>query len=527
MTPLTTLSIYGSHDAGAVYIDKNNKIKVLEYERFVKKRYAMYSATKDYREGLGSNDTERRAFLSYIIQDMHSPFNIDTILYNELDGKDFELLGEFFPKAIFELVGHHLAHAAGGYYQSGFSKALILSVDGGGVDYGEINTTKIFRADGNTIVPLESIHVDLGGPYSYIGCPISEIKPGPDSDKYSLAYAGKVMGLCAYGKYRPEWNDPFLRFYRHPDLNRLGQETGLPLSFNSLSGQDSYDLAYMSQATFEKCMIDLVTNTWETQADRPPIIIVGGCALNVLFNQILSKVAAKHNIPFYVPPNPNDCGLAYGQFAYSFPEEVKGKTVTYNGFEILDLPDLPKYVEKYNAKQATVKDVVDLIKQGKIIGVVQGNSEVGPRALGNRSIICDPSIPDMKDKLNSRVKFREWYRPFAPVCRLEDKDKFFEDACEAVYMSYAPKVKEGYRDILKSITHVDGTSRLQTVTKEQHEGFYNILTELEQRGEIPVILNTSFNIKGKPILTTIEDAAYVLDNTLLDCLYIEGWLFTK
>ncbi len=133
----------------------------------------------------------------------------------------------------------------------------------------------------------------------------------------------------------------------------------------------------------------------------------------------------------------------------------------------------------------------------------------------------------MKDILNSKVKFREWYRPFAPVCRLEDSEIYFNDVFESKYMSYAPTVKEQYREILPSITHIDGTARLQTVREEDHKLFYDILTELKKRDEIPVILNTSFNMKGYPILTTIEDALRVLDETEMDYVYIEGYLFKK
>ena len=172
-------------------------------------------------------------------------------------------------------------------------------------------------------------------------------------------------------------------------------------------------------------------------------------------------------------------------------------------------------------------NIVDLIKSGKILGLVSECSEVGPRALGNRSIICDPSIVDMKDILNAKVKFREWFRPFAPVCRLEDKDTFFDKAYETEFMSYAPNVKDEYKSKLKSISHADNTARLQTVSEHQHITFYKILTELTNRNEIPVILNTSFNIKGMPILTTIEDALYCLDNTQMDYVIIEGWLFKR
>ena len=167
------------------------------------------------------------------------------------------------------------------------------------------------------------------------------------------------------------------------------------------------------------------------------------------------------------------------------------------------------------------------MKEGNILGLVNGQSEVGPRALGNRSIICDPSVEGMKDTLNAKVKFREWFRPFAPVCRLEDCDTYFIGAFESKYMSYAPTVKDSYSVSLKAITHIDNTARLQTVTQNTHEMFYSILTELSTQGHIPVILNTSFNIKGKPILTTIADALHVLDNTELDYVVTNNLIVKK
>jgi carbamoyltransferase len=252
--------------------------------------------------------------------------------------------------------------------------------------------------------------------------------------------------------------------------------------------------------------------------------MVGGCALNVLFNQRLKKLVTSLNKNLYVPSNPNDCGLALGQFLLEHPNI---KTSVYDGFDILDLEKLEDFVQSRNAQKTTTKEITNLIKQGNIIGIVQRSSEVGPRALGNRSIICDPSINNMKDILNAKVKFREWFRPFAPVCRLEDKDIYFEDTSESEYMSYAPYLKNEYHDKLKAICHIDGTARLQTVTKQQHSLFYDILTEMKQSDKIPVILNTSFNIKGQPILTTIKDALYCLDNTQMDYVVIQNFLFKK
>ena len=519
-----TLSIYGSHDAGAVYIDRFGYLKVLEYERFVKRRYAMFSSAQDHREYIGSNDKERNDFLEYIRKDKGS-YDITKVVHNEISDADQQLILKYFPNAVFIKKGHHEAHAACGYYQSGFKDALIFSVDGGGVDYTETSTTRVYYGERNTINLLSKVNADFGGPYGDIGSPISEIRPGPDSKEHSLAYAGKVMGLCAYGTPNTDWYKPMIEYYKTNNIHELGQKINLDTSFNALSGQQSYDLAATSQAIFENGMMNLIKHFHKDCETN--IVLVGGCALNVLFNQKLSDHLKGTKFSLYVPPNPNDCGLALGQFLLEHPYALTGKPVTYRGFELLDSDGLWEYSTKRNAKRTDTKEIVKLLKQGKIIGIIQGYSEVGPRALGNRSIICDPSIPNMKDIINSKVKFREWYRPFAPVCRLEDKDTYFENACESVYMSYAPTVKAEYREKLRSVTHVDNTARLQTVTKQQHSFFYDILSELSNINEIPIILNTSFNVKGKPILTTIEDALHVLDTTQLDYVVAEGILFTK
>ena len=515
-----TLSIYGSHDASAVFIDKNNQLKILEYERFVKKRYAMYSARFDRRESdLGTNQNSREKFIEYIKSQID--VEIYTILYDSLIDTDLQYLQSQFPMAQFEVSGHHTSHAASGFFASKYDDAIIFSVDGGGVDHGITAYTKIFKGNEYDIKLLETPEINFGVAYGRIGCPISEIRPGPDSNRDSLVYAGKGIGLCAYGTVQKNWISAIEKYYKHHSLDILGNDIGLSLGFNSVSGQTSYDLAATSQYVFEKMLFNIIEPYIE-QSDN--FVMVGGCALNVLFNQKLKIILDSKNKNLYVPSNPNDCGLGLGQFLKKYP---KINTNVYSGFDILDRSQLADYVQSRDATQVTIQEIVDLIKAGNIIGMVYGCSEVGPRALGNRSIICDPSINGMKDTLNAKVKFREWFRPFAPVCRLEDKDRFFDKAYETEFMSYTPNVKKEYQNKLEAICHTDNTARLQTVSEYQHTTFYKILTELNERNEIPVILNTSFNIKGMPILTTIEDALYCLDNTQMDYVVVEGWLFKR
>ena len=544
------LSIYGSHDAAATFINKAGKLTVLEYERFAKKRYAMFSklyyiTQEDNlvagstpiidKRALGTPDQVRREFISYIKESIYDE-SVKTILWNSLAIEpypygdrpftldlDVALLKEFFPDAKLIKVGHHTSHIAGSFFTSPFKDATIISIDGGGREIDQDVTTMWATAKNGKLIKSKILPIDFGNAYGHIGFPISEINPGPDDDKQSLVYAGKVMGLCAYGKVREEWIDPMYTFYAEPEnRDELGKAIfGKTFTLNCLEGQDSYDLAATSQYVFEQRFFEIF---WDIIIKNDSdVILTGGCALNVLLNQKLAERLETINKKLYIPPDPNDCGLSLGQFA-AFTK-TKIDLDVYCGFPILDEDKFNEYKSNYNVTKCNVKKLVDVLKDGKIIGIVQNGSEIGPRALGNRSIICDPSIKDMKDTLNSKVKFREWYRPFAPVCRYEDMTKYFDNAFESKYMSYAPTVKSKYREVLPSITHVDGTARLQTVKESDHTLFYNILTELHTRGEIPVILNTSFNIKGSPILTTIEDALYVLDNTELDYVYCNGYLF--
>jgi len=526
--PTSVLSLYLSHDAAATYIDKDNKIKVLEYERFVKQRYGAFTHTMSYREGLGTTDEQRRDFLQYIKANVKG--NIKTIAINDPNLHDGPLIKEYFPNVEFKAASHHDAHAASGAYTSELKDATLLSFDGGGYDdTSNVCFTRSYLYKNGNLQRLTDYNYSLGIPYGHIAKCIKEIKAGPDCEDHSLVYSGKIMGLCGYGNVREEWIQPIANYYENIQsqgnaLSLLGEEINLKLELNSIEGQDAYDLAATSQHIFEHLASNIINDLLKAGAPHN-VILVGGCALNVLFNQRMARALKEVGGTLFVPPYPNDCGLALGQFLLY--TEIKEKLSPYMGFDILDRDKFDNYKKEYKATKCSISKLVDHIKDGKIIGVLQGESEIGPRALGNRSIICDPSIKDMKDILNSKVKFREWYRPFAPVCRLEDSDTYFDNVFESDFMSYAPTVKEEYREVLPSITHIDSTARLQTVSKGGHKLFYDILKELKKRDEIPVILNTSFNIKGAPILTTIEDALYVLDNTEMDYVYVEGFIFKK
>jgi carbamoyltransferase len=543
------IAINGCHDASVTFVDKNGDLRIFEYERFCKKRFGIFKQDAD-NTILGTNDEIRNNFIDYIKINLKEEPEI--LLYSELNAEDISFLKTKFKNLnnIF-LMGHHMSHCAGAYFQSGFENALAISLDGGGFDYqssSDLNVIsysicKFVNGKDEKIVDTNSTDSFVFNPgvYGGFGYYISEINKEVNevgkSDKNALTYAGKIMGLSAYGKVRMEWVEAIEEFYKNHPLDHANnyrskeeimcKKMGITLSENCFSGQDSYDLAATNQYVFEKLSFSFLRPYIDKY--NLDVVLTGGCALNVLFNQKLKEYLTMRGLKLYIPPYPSDCGISFGHFVYY--QSLRIDPTPYCGIGIVDNDKLSDYYKKYDEDNKvcyfSISKIVDFIKSGKIGGIIQGYSEVGPRALGNRSIICDPSIPEMKDIINAKVKFREWFRPFAPVCREEDRNLYFENAFPSEYMSYAPYVKSQYRKVFPSITHEDGTARLQTVNKNQHSLFYDILTEISSRNQPAVIMNTSFNIKGKPILTSVVDAFYVLENTELDFIVVDNLIFFK
>ena len=511
------VSIFAGHDANiSFYNAKTNKYYTIEIERLVQKRY--------FRLHVDNDPQYQKEILEQCRDIAESEWGIENDYEAVLISSDgfvqTDLREIFNTQKMTTVARHHETHAAATFYQSPFKEALIVSYDGGGDD-GHFN---VFSANNMGVRFLNRIDSDFGGGYLLCGSLVREVG---EKSRHQLALAGKLMGLCGYGKVIPEFVPAFEEFFFDRDYEKLSNWTNLPLKNVkkpwkdpltnwAFEGQYAYDIAATAQEGFENAFFEVL----DRYDPNIPLCLCGGAALNVLVNE---KIKEKYDRPLYVPPNPHDGGLSLGHL-FMYREPTERVDITYSGLPLLDRNKLPEYIEKYNAKKVNKKEIAEIIKDGKIIGLVYGDSEVGPRALGNRSIVCDPNIADMKDILNSKVKFREWYRPFAPFCKKEDAHKYFDspnfDNLE--YMSYAPKVKV---DTLPSITHVDGTARLQTVTEESHSHFYELLTEFGKISETNVLLNTSFNIRGYPILSTIKDALYALENTEMDYVVIEDYLF--
>jgi len=524
---MANISFYGSHNASVVIEENGKIIVVIEVERFLNRKNAGYS---QYFPAI-----TRRDLLPEILKWVKNTYNISEyencfpLNSDTVEGENMVFYDKLIPAKNYIPSLHHFSHASSAFYQTPYNEALIVSFDGGGND-GFFN---IYHAsDRKTITEVERLNIDLGFPYMYFGDFMSDIKKEHDLSTGNLTYSGKIMGLCSYGNVREEWKIPVKEFYlsRPNGLNCYGLFEEMCKKINlevdretRFSGQDSWDLVKTSQIVFEEIVIELIRPFLEKYPNIP-LILTGGCALNILLNTRLKEELDRD---VFIPPNPNDCGIASGLIlSYLKPDEAVD--LTYAGIPILDESTLMSQLERiYIYERAEIVKLAEFLSKGKILGVVRDRSEHGPRALGNRSILCDPTFPDMKDILNAKVKNREWYRPFAPVVRLEDVSKYFEFEGESRWMTFCPKVREEWREKLVSITHVDGTARVQTITREQNEWLYNLLTEFEKITGVGVLLNTSFNVAGKPILSTYKDAIDVYEKTQMDGLLLQDYFVKK
>jgi len=539
---MVNIGYYGSHNAALAVEQDGEIICVIEIERFIGYKN---SGIAQYKVPKHKSYNDLCSVIKDAIEFIKEEYNINQfdncIAINTDVVIDHQLLRthESIPANNYYSYHHHQAHAAGTFYQSPYKEALVFSFDGGGDD-GKFNVYYCERGKEpallerlcNPILNSPHIDYDLGFPYMLFGHYLNDIKFEALSDG-NLVYSGKIMGLVSYGNVREEWLNDFIDFYKsdpqgdtyQEKIDVLGEKIGIKFDIeNRLEGQLAWDIATTSQRAFEECFLEVALPYFELFPDMP-ICITGGCGLNILLN---TRLVTEFNREIFVGPNPNDCGIAVGLIA-AFSKPEKPIDTTYAGLPVLD----KNMFQYYFHNQSWWKDnldmnlVIDELAEGKIIGVIRDRSEHGPRALGNRSIICNPSFPEMKDILNTKVKHREWYRPFAPVVRLEDVNKYFEWDRDARWMSYAPVVREEWREKLAAITHIDNTARVQTVTREQNEWLYDLITKFEEKTGIGVILNTSFNVNGMPILTTLKDALHVFENSQMDGLITEKYYIRK
>ncbi|HEV2379639.1 MAG TPA: carbamoyltransferase [Terriglobia bacterium] len=467
---------------------------------------------------------------------------------------------------------HHLSHAASAYLCSPYDEAAILTVDG----VGEWVTATYGMGKGSDIRLLKQMDFphSVGLLYSaftaFLGFEVNE-------GEY------KVMGMAPYGVPRymdkvwkvvrqnsdgsfaldmdyfsfhhstdKTYNGRFAALFGDPrpsSLHFFTAGTGFPSYFGAQPGnynelcklnQHYADIAASIQKVTEELLVGMARNL-QKMTGQTKLCIAGGVGLNSVANtRILNETAFEE---IFVQPAAGDGGGSLGAALWAY-NTLLGKPRVfrmdnaywgrhYNAGEIrsfLDGSNIPYQV--YDSEDRLLDRVVDHLKSGKVIGWYQGRFEWGPRALGNRSIIADPGNPDMKDIVNTKIKFREPYRPFAPSILAERAQDYFEleDPMRhypARYMLYVVPVKEDKKHKLPAITHVDGTGRLQTVFRDQSPRYYSLIERFGQATGTPVILNTSFNLRGEPIVTTPANAFNTFSQSEMDALVLDNFIVEK
>jgi carbamoyltransferase len=538
---MPNISFYGSHNAAYVVEEDGKILLVLEVERFLNYKnsgVSQYLTPRPQNIIFLSKHIPEWIMNRLGIQEFDNCISLNSdVMMDEITYS----LEKNIPAKKYITGLHHQSHAAGCFYQSPYNEMIVFSFDGGGND-GKFNIYHCMRGESPKLLECvinnssnnNHTYYDLGFPYMIFAHYLKDIKIEPLSIG-NLVYSGKIMGLTSYGKVREDWIEDFIKFYKsdpngndyQEKIDTLGKAIGLEFKTEQrIEGELAWDIAATSQRAFEDCFLEIAL-PYINQFPDLPIGISGGCGLNILLN---TRLVSEFNKEVFIGPDPNDCGIALGLMLNHIKPTVPIDT-TYSGTELLDINNIGDYSQNYiyNLSISDLDDnnLVDDLISGKIIGVARGRSEHGPRALGNRSIICNPLFLEMKDILNAKVKHREWYRPFAPVVRLQDVNKYFEWDKESRWMSFCPKVREEWKEKLGAITHVDGTARVQTVTREQNQWLYDLLTKFNDKTGVGVLLNTSFNVDGKPILSTIKDAFTILEKTQMDCLVIEKYYIRK
>ena len=440
-----------------------------------------------------------------------------------------------------EFSEHHRSHAASAFFTSPFERAIVVTLDG----VGEYETATVHLGEGNRLTKKRSIHFphSLGLFYSvftqYLGFEVNE-------GEY------KVMGLAPYG--RPRYCDKligpilelhedgaftlnrrffdFCRHDRHYDPSLVEHLGVMPRRPDAPVREEHHDLAASVQHALEIAIASMLPPLMR-EFGTSDFCFAGGVALNCTAN---ARMIRDLGIRSHIHPAAGDAGGALGAALQSIMRSRENEaTHRYPLCAYLGV-DYPRPVIKATLSLNNIpfrectdiaEELADALVAGKVVAILHGRDEWGPRALGARSILADPRAPEMKDHLNAKIKFREEFRPFAPVVKQEAYGEWFETLGmeESPFMLYTHKALRPGQTA--AVTHVDGTSRVQTVSAKQNPYLYRILEAFERRTGVPVLINTSFNLRGEPIVSSPSDALKTFFASGIDCLALEDILVEK
>jgi len=464
---------------------------------------------------------------------LNSTLHFLSMWHQESGAKKFAQ--QFGPtKAKMRFVDHHLAHAISAYAYSGFHDAAVVVMDG----RGAWEATTIWHGQNGRLEPL--LMIPFPDSVGYFYSAFTEFLGfQPNSDEW------KVMGLAPYGK-------PGMDLSRFIDLKsapyrvharQMVANSTKPLArMATLLGparvpendiDDRHkDIAYAAQDACEIAMMNVVRMAIEKTKCRN-VCLAGGVALNSKAN---GKILASGLVDqFFVQPAAADDGVALGAAMAPYLDhngKLPSKPMRHGywgpSFDDKAIESaLRTYKLRYTQLPDPASTAAELLSQGKILGWFQGRMEFGPRALGSRSILADPRDPEMNVKVNNAVKFREWWRPFAPSFKKEAAGDYLVSATDSPFMIVTAQVRPEKRGVIPSVTHVDGSARPQTVEKETNPLYWRLIDEFEKRTGVPVLMNTSFNLRGEAIVHTPTNAVRTFFSSGMDALVIGSFLVEK
>lgn len=559
------------HDASATLIKDGVVVAAAQEERFTRKKHDISFPKNAVQyclesQGIKINDVDytgvyEKPFLKFerilyqhleefpksyktFVTNLPSWFN-EKLKFVKLIRKELK-----YKKDIF-FVEHHMSHA-GSFLVSPFEKAAILTIDG----VGEWTTTSYGVGDGNNIKLLKEIRFpnSLGLLYStitaYLGFSVN-------NSEY------KVMGLAAYGDMDKETNPYFkklmsiidvkedgsyrfdMSYFSYTYANKMPSKKMCGLLEGDIRKPESEvtqrhkDIAAAVQMVYEEITTRILNHLYKvTKCSN--LIISGGCGLNSVFNgKILKRTPFKH---FWSQSDPGDGGTSLGVAAYIYFTILGNKRnfILKNACLGPEFPyiEIKSFLDKNKIKYSEFKDDSDLIKktanlinQNNVVGWFHGRMEWGPRALGNRSILSNACNPKMKEVLNLKVKHREKFRPFAPVVCEDDARNYFEcdkplpEPTDFMLMVYP--IKNKWYEKIPAVTHVDGSGRLQTIRRPQNPLYYDLIKEFGKLTNIPILINTSFNIRGEPIVCSPFDAYKCMMGTGIDYLIMDKFIIKR
>ncbi len=482
-------------------------------------------------------------------------------LYNRFAGYDNDRSRRAFERNMgmrlrddrFKAVNHHVCHVASTFYDSPFERALTVTLDA----EGESVSGMMAVCNGTDIKVLRQTYAPNSLGYLYA---FTTLFLGFDKhDEY------KVMGLAPYGNpapYRDYFRSvitkhsdgsfsvsPGLITYLMARDGVLGRENqafyppsmtkglGPARKKNEPVTQRHMDIAAALQESLEDTVLHLLTQLQKETGERN-LCMAGGVSLNCTMNGKIARSGLFDEV--YIHPAAHDSGTSVGAALYGYHNLLKQPRVVNRKPQVYLGPGHPESaindaLVEYDAKivhhrpKDLYEEVAEAIANGKVIGWYQGRMEWGPRALGNRSIIADARRDDMKDVVNHAVKLREGFRPFAPACLASEASKWFDmtGLKESPYMLFIMQVAADKKGQIPAVTHVDGSARVQTVTPENNEKFHKLLTAFHKKTGVPVFMNTSFNVKGEPIVNTPGDAVRCFLNTQIDMLVLGDTIVVK